>query len=336
MNILLTGGTGYIGSHTAVSLLQANHQVFLLDNLKNSDISVIHSIKKITNKDPSFIKGDIRDTALLIQVINSLKIEAIMHFAGLKSVGESVSHPLDYFNNNVGGTLSLLHAMEETGVNKLVFSSSATVYGDAQYLPIDERHPTNVTNPYGRTKLHIEEILKDLASANPSLRFVSLRYFNPIGAHESGLIGESPNGIPNNLMPHIVAVAAQQQPHLKVFGNDYDTSDGTGVRDYIHVMDLAEGHVAALDHLLSCNEPFDIFNLGTGLGYSVLQMIKTFEKICAKPIPYKFVARRPGDIATCCANPNKALKTLNWQTKRTLNDMCASMWNFQINAHQNQ
>jgi UDP-glucose 4-epimerase len=336
MNVLLTGGTGYIGSHTAVSLLQANHQVVLLDNLSNSNAGVVNSIKAITNKNPAFVEGDIRDTALLVRVINSLEIGAVMHFAGLKAVGESVSRPLDYFNNNVGGTLSLLHAMEKTGVNKLVFSSSATVYGKAQYLPIDEKHPTSVTNPYGRTKLHTEEILKDLALANSSLRFASLRYFNPAGAHESGLIGESPGGIPNNLMPYIAAVAAGQQPHLEVFGNDYNTPDGTGVRDYIHVMDLAEGHVAALNHLFLCNERFDTFNLGTGQGCSVLQMIRTFEKVCGTPIPYKFAPRRPGDIATCYANPAKAHTTLHWQAKRTLNDMCASMWKFQTGAHRKQ
>jgi UDP-glucose 4-epimerase len=329
MNVLLTGGTGYIGSHTAVVLLQAGHKVVLYDNLSNSQVSVAQMVAGITGRPAPFVQGDIHNTALLEKVLQDNAIDAVVHFAGLKAVGESVARPVDYFHNNVGGTLGLLQAMHAVGVRHLVFSSSATVYGNPQYLPLNEQHPTGATNPYGRSKLHIEEILADLAASDASWRITALRYFNPAGAHESGLIGEDPNGIPNNLMPYIARVAAGKLERLGVFGNDYDTPDGTGVRDYIHVMDLAEGHLAALLQLGQREQAFDVFNLGSGSGHSVLSMVRAFESVCGKPIPYVFEPRRPGDVASCYADPAKALQMLNWKTHRSLHDMCASMWAFQ-------
>ena len=328
MNVLLTGGTGYIGSHTSVVLSQLGHQVVLYDNLSNSSDSVLEELTQITGQQISFVKGDVRDTELLKGTLTAHHIDAVIHFAGLKAVGESVEKPVDYYANNVQGTISLLQAMQTAQVKTLVFSSSATVYGDPQYLPLDESHPTSATNPDGRSKLHIEEMLSDVAASDTDWRIACLRYFNPVGAHESGLIGESPNGVPNNLMPYIAQVAAGQRAELSVFGGDYLTPDGTGVRDYIHVMDLAEGHAAALG-FLSQATGWHAINLGTGKGYSVLDMIQAFEKTSGRQVPYKIVARRAGDVAACHSDPQKASEALNWRAIRTLDDMCASTWRFQ-------
>lgn len=328
MNVLLTGGTGYIGSHAAVVLLQSGHRVVLYDNLSNSSDAVLDKLAQITGQPIPFIKGDVRDTELLKGTLAAHQIDAVIHFAGLKAVGESVEKPVDYYANNVQGTISLLQAMQSAQVKTLVFSSSATVYGEPQYFPLDEGHPTSATNPYGRSKLHIEEMLNDVAASDPAWRIACLRYFNPVGAHESGLIGENPNGVPNNLMPYIAQVAAGQRAELSVFGDDYPTADGTGVRDYIHIMDLAEGHAAGLN-FLSKNLGWHGINLGTGRGYSVLDMIQAFEKASGKRVPYKVVARRAGDVATCCADPQKAGEVLNWRATRTLDDMCATAWRFQ-------
>jgi UDP-glucose 4-epimerase len=336
MNILITGGTGYIGSHTAVVLSQLGHNVVLLDNLSNSSEHVLDRLFQISGKRLPLIKGDIRDTSLVKDSLSSYDINVAFHFAGLKAVGESVRKPLSYYSNNVQGTLSLLEAMQANAINKLVFSSSATVYGQPQYLPLDEIHPTSATNPYGRSKLQIEEILHDLAASDPEWRIACLRYFNPVGAHESGLIGENSGGTPNNLMPYIAQVAAGQQAELNIFGDDYPTPDGTGVRDYIHVMDLAEGHVAALD-LLRKTVGWHAINLGTGKGYSVLEMVDAFEKASGRKVPYRVASRRAGDVAECYANPAKASQVLQWTAKRSLDDMCASTWNFQksleLNSH---
>lgn len=330
MNILLTGGTGYIGSHTAVVLAEAGHRPVLLDNLSNSSADVVDRLAQITGTRFPFIEGDIRDTALLRRVLADEGIAAVVHFAGLKAVGESVEQPLRYYDNNVGGTISLLQAMDETGVGTLVFSSSATVYGQPAYLPLDEVHPTGATNPYGRTKLHIEEMLAELAASGTNWRIACLRYFNPVGAHASGLIGEDPNGIPNNLMPYIARVAGGRLPFLNVFGDDYPTPDGTGVRDYIHVMDLAEGHRAAIDFLAgSAGAGWHAFNLGTGCGYSVLDMVRAFEQASGRPVPYRIAPRRPGDVAACYAKADKAADQLAWRALRSLDDMCASTWHFQ-------
>lgn len=328
MNVLLTGGTGYIGSHTAVVLSQLGHQVVLYDNLSNSSNLVLVKLAQITGQQIPFIKGDVRDTELLEGTLAAHHIVAVIHFAGLKAVGESVEKPVDYYANNVQGTISLLQAMQTAQVKALVFSSSATVYGEPQHLPLGENHPTSATNPYGRSKLHIEEMLNDVAASDPDWRIACLRYFNPVGAHESGLIGENPNGVPNNLMPYIAQVAAGQRAELNVFGDDYPTADGTGVRDYIHVMDLAEGHVAALN-FLSQTTGWHAINLGTGQGYSVLDMVQAFQKASGREVPYKVVARRTGDVAACYAEPKKASELLNWSATRTLHDMCASTWRFQ-------
>lgn len=326
MNILLTGGAGFIGSHTAVVLQQAGHRVVLLDNLSNSHAEVATRIGRITGTQPPLEVGDVRDTVRLRRVLRHYRIESVVHFAGLKAVGESVAKPLAYYDHNVAGTVSLLIAMAEEGVRRLVFSSSATVYGQPQYLPLDEANPTGATNPYGRTKLHIEAMLQDLAASDPAWRIAILRYFNPVGAHASGLIGEDPGGIPNNLMPYIARVAAGQLPHLNVWGNDYPTEDGTGVRDYLHVMDLAEGHRAALEHLAQTDLPCDVFNLGTGQGTSVLQMVRAFEEASGRPVPYRIAARRPGDVAACWADPAKAQRVLGWRATRSLREMCGSAW----------
>lgn len=331
MNILLTGGTGYIGSHTAAVLAAAGHSVVLYDNLSNSKANVVNRLETITARRLPFIQGDIRDTQLLNQVLTTHHIEAVIHFAGLKAVGESVKKPIDYYANNVQGTISLLQAMASCQIKTLVFSSSATVYGNPTRLPLDESCPTQATNPYGRSKIHIEEILRDVASSDKSWRMVCLRYFNPVGAHESGLIGEDPNGTPNNLMPYIAQVANGKRPLLQIFGDDYDTPDGTGVRDYIHVMDLAEGHLAALDYLQQHNG-WEAINLGTGQGYSVLEMLHTFETASGHKIPYEITNRRAGDIAICYAKVEKAAQLLGWTSKRSLIDMCASSWRFQNNA----
>jgi len=331
MNILLTGGTGYIGSHTALVLSELGHKAVLLDNLSNSNEIILEKLKQITGSTFSFVKGDIRDTGLIKQTLNDFDIEIVFHFAGLKSVGESVIDPMDYYSNNVLGTISLIDGMRAQSIKSLVFSSSATVYGAPKYLPIDELHPTSATNPYGRTKLHIEEMLQDLASSDEEWAIASLRYFNPVGAHESGLIGEMPKGIPNNLMPYIAEVAIGKSKELQVFGDDYATRDGTGVRDYVHVMDVAQGHAAALD-FLKTNGGFHPINLGTGQGLSVLEIVHSFEAACNIKIPYRVISRRPGDIDACYANAQKAVFLLNWKAERTLKEMCESAWKFQQSA----
>ena len=323
MKILLTGGAGYIGSHTAVALANSGHTPIIFDNFCNSQKSVLQRLEEIIQKPVTAIEGDVRNTALVEKILREQQIDAVIHFAGLKAVGESVQKPIEYYANNVQGTISLLEAMRLASVKDLVFSSSATVYGDPQYLPIDEHHPLSATNAYGRSKLHIEEMLRDLAISDPAWKIMCLRYFNPVGAHQSGLIGEDPSGIPNNLMPFIQQVAVGTLPQLKIFGNDYATIDGTGVRDYIHVMDLAEGHLAALDHL-NQHPGWSTFNLGTGKGTSVLQMIAAFERSTGVHIPHEFVPRRVGDIAACYAAVNQAKKDLSWSAKRTLEEMCAS------------
>lgn len=329
MNVLLTGGLGYIGSHAAIVLLQAGHAVTIVDNLSNSDKSVVDRIEKIAERKLSLVEGDIRDTGKLISVLRTQKIHSVIHFAGLKAVGESNAEPIAYYSNNVQGSISLLQAMEHTGVHNMVFSSSATVYGQPAYLPIDELHSTSATNPYGRSKLHIEEILKDVAVSSPKWKFVCLRYFNPAGAHPSGLLGEAPRGVPNNLMPYIAQVATGERPHLNIWGDDYDTADGTGVRDYIHVMDLVEGHLAALEYLLE-HSGWHAFNLGTGEGYSVLEMIKAFEKASGRTIPYQVQERRAGDIASCYADTSLAKTELGWSATHGLRSMCESMWQWEM------
>lgn len=327
-SILVTGGTGFIGSHTCVALLEAGHDVIVLDNLCNSNISVIQRIKQICGRAPVFIEGDIRDKTLLKDLFQQHTVSAVLHFAGLKAVGESIDQPLVYYQNNVGGTLELLNAMRFAAVKTMVFSSSATVYGNPASVPISEEFPRSVTNPYGATKLMIEDILADIQRAEPDWCFARLRYFNPVGAHESGLIGEDPSGIPNNLMPFISQVAAGLRDQLSVFGNDYDTPDGTGVRDYIHVVDLANGHVAALEYLQRKPDLLTV-NLGTGHGVSVLEMITAFEHSNDCKVPYRISQRRPGDIAECWADTSLANRLLGWQAKRSLEDMCVDAWRWQ-------
>ena len=331
MNILLTGGTGYIGSHTAVVLTNAGHNVILYDNLANSDVSVVGRLEKITATKLAFIKGDIRSTDLLALTLKNYDIDVVIHLAGLKAVGESVVEPLMYYDNNVVGTISVLKAMALVDVKNFIFSSSATVYGTPKYLPIDETHPRSATNPYGRSKLQIENILEDLAASDDRWKITCLRYFNPVGAHESGLIGEDPNGLPNNLMPFLARVASGRLPCLKIFGDNYETPDGTGVRDYIHVMDLAEGHLAALALVNVQGPTFDAFNLGTGKGQSVHEMIKSFQTVSGKPIPWEMGPRRAGDVSASYASAEKAAATLGWVASRSLNEMSSSTWKFQIN-----
>ena len=326
--LLITGGAGYIGSHSAVVLSKIGHQVVLYDNLSNSSRAVLENLALIVGQHMSFVKGDVRNTELLASTLASYSIDAVIHLAGLKAVGESVEKPVEYYANNIQGTISLLQAMQSVQLKTLVFSSSATVYGEPKYLPLDENHPTGATNPYGRSKLHIEEMLNDVAASDPDWRIACLRYFNPVGAHDSGLIGENPNGVPNNLMPYISQVATGRRPCLSVFGGDYPTGDGTGVRDYIHVMDLAEGHAAALS-FLSQTPGWHAINLGTGQGYSVLDMVRAFENASGCQVPYQIAARRAGDVAACYANPDKASECLNWRAVRGLDDMCASTWHFQ-------
>ena len=325
--ILVTGGAGYIGSHTAVELLNAEYEIVIVDNFYNSKPKAIENIEKITGKKFEFYEGDVCDKELLRKIFSENEIEAVMHFAGYKAVGESVAKPLMYYRNNLDCTLSLLEIMQEFNCKKFVFSSSATVYGDPERLPIDEKCRLSVTNPYGATKLYIEGILKDLYISDNEWSIAILRYFNPVGAHESGLIGEEPNGIPNNLVPYIVKVANKELPYLNVFGNDYDTPDGTGVRDYIHVVDLAKGHLNSLDYVLK-HKGIDYYNLGTGKGYSVLDLVKTFEKVNNVEIPYKITERRPGDIATCFADPSYAKEKLNWEAKLGLDSMLSSAYLF--------
>lgn len=325
--ILLTGGLGYIGSHTAVALIAAGYEVVIVDNLINSQPSTLDSIAEIAGTKPAFYELDLRDKLKLSEVFEQNEIEAVIHFASLKAVGESVQKPLEYYDNNIGGATTLFQLMNEHEVHKLIFSSSATVYGDPLELPINESHPANrATNPYGQTKVVIEQIIRDWAVADKGLCAINLRYFNPIGAHESGKIGENPNGIPNNLLPYVAQVAAGKLDTVRVFGDDYDTPDGTGVRDYIHVVDLAEGHVKALEHL---RPGCDVFNLGTSRGYSVLELIRAFEKASGKKIPYEVVARRPGDIAECYADATKANNELGWSASRTLEQGCEDSWHWQ-------
>ncbi|MGY5613209.1 UDP-glucose 4-epimerase GalE [Vibrio brasiliensis] len=333
MNILVTGGMGYIGSHTCIQMIEAGMTPVIFDNLYNSKASVLDRIQSVTGVRPMFIEGDIRDKALLVDVLKSNDIQAVIHFAGLKAVGESVTMPLEYYDNNVNGSLVLVAAMREANVKTLVFSSSATVYGDPASVPITEDFPTSVTNPYGRSKLMVEECLSDFQKANPEWSITLLRYFNPVGSHPSGELGEDPQGIPNNLMPFVSQVAVGRREFLSVFGNDYPTKDGTGVRDYIHVMDLSDGHVAALDKV-GQKSGLHIYNLGTGNGYSVIEMVKAFELASGKNVPYQIVARRPGDIAECWADPTKAIKELDWQAKRTLEEMTSDTWRWQSNNPQ--
>jgi UDP-glucose 4-epimerase len=328
MNIFLTGGTGYIGSHTAVVLAQAGHNVVLFDNLCNSSKEVVQRLEKIIGKQITFIEGDVRNTQLLTQTMSHHQIDAVIHFAGLKAVGESVANPVLYFANNVQGSISLLQAMQQQHIKTLIFSSSATVYGEPEYLPYDELHPTRPINPYGDSKLQVEVILKDLANSDPQWKIACLRYFNPVGAHESGLIGDDPNGIPGNLMPFLARVAAGTLEYLNVFGKDYETRDGTGERDYIHVMDLAEGHMAALDFL--GKEPgFHVVNLGTGKPASVLECVKAFEGAVGKKLPLQFAPRRDGDLPIYYAKADLAKQKMGWAAKRSLEEICASAWHFQ-------
>ena len=328
MNVLVTGGAGYIGSHTTVELLNAGHSVVCIDNFMNSKYEAVKRVEQITGKKVKFYEGDIRDRKILDKIFTENKIDSVINFAGLKAVGESVAKPLEYYENNIEGLLVLAFAMRDHGVKNLVFSSSATVYGKPKSVPIREDFPLSTSNPYGSTKLFIEYMLKDLYASDNSFNIAILRYFNPVGAHESGLIGEDPKGIPNNLCPYITQVAVGKREYLGVFGNDYNTHDGTGVRDFIHVVDLARGHVLAVNKLAE-NPGLVIVNLGTGTGYSVLDMVKAFEKVCGKPIPYKIMPRRPGDIDECYADPSKAYEVLGFKAEKTLDDMCRDAMNWQ-------
>ena len=327
MKILVTGGTGYIGSHTCVELLNNGYEIVVIDNFSNSKKEVVDKIKKITNKDFVFYEGDVADKKLLSKIFTENKIDAVIHFAGFKAVGESVAKPLMYYHNNLESTINLLEVMSEFNVKKIAFSSSATVYGKPDSLPIREDFKLSTTNPYGSTKLMIEMILNDLYKSDNEWSIAILRYFNPIGAHESGLIGENPNDIPNNLMPYIMKVATRELDHLNVFGADYDTHDGTGVRDYIHVVDLAKGHIKAIEKVLDTTG-CDAYNLGTGTGYSVLDIVKAFERVNNIKIPYEITKRRPGDIDACYADPSKSLKELGFKATKNLDDMCRDSYNF--------
>ncbi len=329
MSILVTGGAGYIGSHTAVELLKAGREIVIVDNFSNSKPEVLEKIKKITGKEFKFYELNYLDREALEKVFQENNIEAVLNFAGYKAVGESVQKPLEYYENNISGAIVLLKVMKKYNVKKFIFSSSATVYGEPERIPLTEECKIGgTTNPYGTTKLFIEQILQDLYKSDNTWDIAILRYFNPVGAHESGLIGEEPQGIPNNLMPYVVRVASGQLEQLSVFGNDYDTPDGTGVRDYIHVVDLAKGHIKALEKLEKEETGIYIYNLGTGIGYSVLDMVKAFEKATGKTVKYKIALRRAGDIATCYSNPEKAMKELEWKAEKTLEDMCKDSWNY--------
>ena len=326
--VFVTGGAGYIGSHTCLELLIAGHEVTVYDNFCNSQPEALHRVQTICGRKLTLVEGDLRDSVRLVKALQDSAANAVIHFAGLKAVGESVDKPLAYYDNNVTGSLRLLEAMAACKVKTLVFSSSATVYGEPQRLPLDEEHPLSATNPYGRSKLMIEDILRDLHRSDPAWRIAILRYFNPVGAHASGRIGEDPQGTPNNLLPFVAQVAVGQRACVNVFGNDYATPDGTGVRDYIHVVDLALGHLRALERLATLAECRAI-NLGTGVGYSVLEMIHAFERASGKPVPYRVVARRSGDVASCYANPTNALTLLGWQATRDLQTMCSDAWRWQ-------
>lgn len=328
-SILVTGGAGYIGSHAVVELMNAGFNVFVIDNLSNSKASVLERIERIVGRRPGFAPLDIRDRAALRALFGAQRFDAVIHFAGLKAVGESVAQPLRYYDNNVTGSVALFEAMAEAGVKTVVFSSSATVYGDPHAVPICENFPLSATNPYGRSKLMIEDMLRDMALADPAWSIALLRYFNPVGAHVSGLIGEDPSGIPNNLMPYIAQVAVGRLSRLSVFGSDYPTPDGTGVRDYIHVVDLALGHLAALKALASQAAGVLTVNLGTGKGYSVLELVKAFERASGRPIPYSLVDRRAGDVAACYADPSLAHALIGWSAKRGIEEMCADTWRWQ-------
>ncbi len=331
MSILVTGGAGFIGSHTCVELLNAGYEVVIVDNFYNSQPESLNRIRKITGKDFKFYETDIRDREGLDKVFSENKIDAVIHFAGLKAVGESCQKPLEYYDNNIGGTLTLCQAMRQAGCKKIVFSSSATVYGMSNVSPLTEDMTIGgTTNPYGTTKYMIELILQDLYASDNDWSIVILRYFNPIGAHESGLIGENPNGLPNNLMPYVTQVAIGKLPQLNVFGNDYKTHDGTGVRDYIHVVDLALGHIKAVEKAIGTNE-INTYNLGTGNGYSVLDLVKAFEKASGTTVNYKIAPRRPGDLSECYSDPTKAAKELNWKAERGLDEMCEDSWRWQKN-----
>jgi len=334
MNCLVTGGAGYIGSHAVVELLAAGHDVFVIDNLCNSKASVLDRIERISGRRPRFAQVDIRDRPALRKVLTTHTFDAVIHFAGLKAVGESVEKPLQYYENNVSGSITLVECMIGAGVKTIVFSSSATVYGDPATVPIREDFPVSASNPYGRTKLMIEDILRDVAATDTTWRVALLRYFNPVGAHASGLIGEDPNGIPNNLMPYIAQVAVGKLKELPVFGNDYPTPDGTGVRDYIHVVDLARGHLAALDALGRRAGVLTV-NLGTGRGNSVLEMVHAFSAASGKPVPYRVMSRRPGDVAQCYADPAFALEVLGWKAELGIEAMCADTWRWQQRAAKN-
>lgn len=329
--VLVTGGAGYIGAHACVELINQGHQVIVIDNLGNSTVEAVIKVTEITKTEKiPFYQGDIRDRDLLQKIFKTHKIDTVIHFAGLKAVAESIQEPLEYYSNNVTGTIILLEEMQQAAVKTFIFSSSATVYGNPKILPIKETHPTGgTTNPYGQSKLIIEEILKDLHKSDPSWKIALLRYFNPVGAHPSGKIGENPNGIPNNLMPYISQVAIGKLEKLKIYGNDYPTLDGTGVRDYIHVVDLAKGHTAALNKLITEDCKLLTVNLGTGTGYSVLQMVKSFEQVSGKQIHYEIVARRGGDIAECYASTEYAEQYLNWKAEKNLKHMCEDTWNYQ-------
>lgn len=328
MNILVTGGAGYIGSITCVQLIAAGHRPIILDSLVNAKVEVVNRIAQVSGQRPEFIQADVRDRARMVQVLREHAIEAVIHFAGLKAVGESVAQPLRYYDNNVQGSLVLIDAMREVGVKTLVFSSSATVYAETLDQPLHEGSVIGSSSPYGRTKLMVEQILADVVTSDPTWSITALRYFNPVGAHPSGHLGEDPQGVPNNLMPFIAQVAVGRRAALQIFGNDYPTPDGTGMRDYIHVMDLADGHLAALQHAHG-RPGHHVFNLGSGQGLSVLEMLAAFGRACGKSLPYEFAPRRPGDLAAFWANPSLAEKTLNWRVQRSLDDMCADTWRWQ-------
>lgn len=328
MRILLTGGAGFIGSHTYIELLSAGHEAIIVDNFYNASKEVLDRLETITGKPVTYYDADVCDAAALSPIFEAHQMDAVIHFAGYKAVGESVEKPLEYYRNNLDSTLTLCECMRKHGVKRIVFSSSATVYGTSDQMPLNETLPTGCTNPYGWTKYMIEQILQDVAHANPDWSVALLRYFNPIGAHISGTIGEDPVGIPNNLMPYISQVASGKLSHLRVFGDDYNTPDGTGVRDYIHVVDLARGHVAACSYLMS-TQGCEIFNLGTGIGFSVLDLVKAFERVNGTPIPYEIVPRRAGDIARCYADATKAKNILHWEAQKTLDDMCRDSWRWQ-------
>jgi len=328
MNVLLTGGAGYIGSHVVNALFRHGHKIVIYDNFSNSQKTILNNLKKLIKQDLIVIEDDIRNTVSLINTFNSYSIDSVIHLAGLKSIGDSNHFPIEYYSNNVGGAISLLEAMRNTKVKNIIFSSSATVYGEPQYLPIDENHPTLPTNPYGRTKLYIEEMLRDASIADPSLKIICLRYFNPVGADNSGLIGEKPNGVPNNLIPYVAQVVSGKLEKLFIFGNDYPTSDGTGIRDYIHISDLALGHTAALNHLVN-HQGWGAYNLGSGSGYSVCEIVRVFETLCGHTIKTEIAQRRSGDVAVCYAAINKAKTELGWQPKENLHSMAQSVLNFE-------